>query len=319
MASTSSPLKVAAQQSTPSRPAPWSTRWVRALTPYSFIIPALLFLSIFLIYPMFTNLLYSVERVDVGGLLTGVTPFVGLQNYQHVLGDPQFRSSVIILLIFTANCVTFQFIIGFLLALLFKDRFPLSGPMRGVLMVPWLLPMVVSGTIFKWMLQLQNGLFNYILLSAHLIHQPIAWLDDPHIALAGPIIANIWIGIPFNMALLLAGLQSISPSLYEAASVDGANLWHQFWRITVPMMRSQILAVLVLGIILTSNVFDLIYIMTGGGPVNATTTVPIYAYQSSFVFYDLGNGAAATVLLFIVLVIIASIYIALLNREEVRS
>jgi multiple sugar transport system permease protein len=294
-------------------------RWIKKAMPYSFVAPAIIFLGIFLFYPMVTNLLYSFEQVDVGALLTGTMPFVGLANYQHVLSDPQFRNSILITLIFTSVCIFFQFTIGFSLAMLFKDRFPLSGPMRGLVMIPWLLPMVVSGTIFKWMLQLDNGVFNYVLLSLRLIHEPIAWLADPKLALAGPIVANIWVGIPFNMSLLMAGLQGISPSLYEAASVDGANRWHQFWSITAPLMRAQSLAVIVLGIILTSNVFDLIYIMTGGGPVNSTTTVPLYAYQNSFVFYDLGMGSASTVILFLVLLVIAAVYLALLSKEEVQS
>ncbi|HEU5378573.1 MAG TPA: sugar ABC transporter permease [Ktedonobacteraceae bacterium] len=287
--------------------------------PYTFVAPAVIFLGIFLIYPVFTTIVYSFEQVNVGGLLTGVTPFVGLQNYQHVLSDPQFQSAILVSLIFTVTCVVFQFTIGFLLALLFKERFPLAGPMRALLLIPWLLPLIVSATIFKWMLQTDNGIINYALLSFHLLSHPITWLDDPKIALVGPIIANIWIGIPFNMSLLMAGLQGIPGSLYEAATVEGARGWQQFRRITWPMMRAQSLAVLVLGTILTINVFDLIYVMTGGGPVDATTTLPLYAYQNSFVFYQLGNGAAATMLLFLFLLVVAVVYLALLSKEEVNA
>ncbi|MBO0794948.1 MAG: sugar ABC transporter permease, partial [Ktedonobacteraceae bacterium] len=141
------------------------------------------------------------------------------------------------------------------------------------------------------------------------------WLTDPKVAPLSPIIANIWLGIPFYMALLLAGLQSISPQLYEAARVDGANVLQRLRYITVPLMRSPSLIVLVLGIIYTLNVFDLIYILTNGGPANATNVLPIYAYQQAFSYFNLGNGAAVTVLMFVFLLVVSTGYLFLIRRE----
>jgi len=293
-------------------------RWIgKRIGPYLFLLPATLFLAVFLLYPICTMLLFSFEQVNIGTLLTGDLPFVGLDNYHTVLTDQLFRSSVGISLLFTIGSLVFQFCIGFLLALLFNRRFPLVGTMRGSVMIAWMLPIVVSGTIFKWMFQSDSGIINYALQSLGLAHTSIHWLSDPKITLWGVIIANIWIGIPFNMSLLLAGLQSISASLYEAALVDGANAFNRFWSITLPLMRSTSLTVLMLGFIYTLNVFDLIYVMTGGGPVNATEVMPLYAYNIAFEQFDLGSGSAVAVLMFLLLLVVSTLYLFLIRREEV--
>jgi len=285
--------------------------------PYLFLVPATLFLAGFLLYPVCTMLLFSFQQVNVGSLLTGDTPFVGLDNYRNVLSDPVFRSSIGSSLVFTIASLVFQFSIGFLLALLFNRRIPLVGLMRGSVMIAWMLPIVVSGTIFKWMLQSDSGIINYALESIGVIHTPIHWLSDPKIAIWGVIIANIWIGIPFNMALLLAGLQGISLTLYEAAIVDGANAFNRFLYITLPLMRSTSLIVLMLGFIYTLNVFDLIYVMTGGGgPVNATQVMPLYAYNVGFVQFDLGAGSAVATLIFLLLLVVSIVYLFFIRHEE---
>ncbi len=282
---------------------------------YAFIIPALLFLGVFTVYPIFTTVILSFEQVDLGSLLSGTTPFAGIQNYKTVLSDPVFQRGIGTSLIFTAASVVFQYILGFLLALLFQQRFPLSTLLRGSIMLGWVLPIVVSSTIFKWMLQQDTGIINYVLLSLHLVQHPIPWLTDPKVALLAPIIANIWLGIPFYMALLLAGLQGITPHIYEAAQVDGANAIQRLRYITIPLMRSPSLIVLMLGIIYTLNVFDLIYILTNGGPANATNVLPIYAYQQAFSYFDLGTGAAVTTLIFVFLLLVSLAYLFLIRRE----
>ena len=289
---------------------------VRKLGPYLFLLPATLFLAIFLLYPICTMLLFSFEQVNVGSLLTGNTPFVGLDNYRTILSDLTFRSSLGVSLVFTIACLIFQFGIGFLLALLFNRPLPGVGVMRGSVMIAWMLPIVVSGTIFKWMLQGDSGIINYGLQSLGVIHSPLQWLSDPKIALWGVIIANIWIGIPFNMSLLLAGLQGIPGSLYEAAVVDGANGINRFLHVTLPLMRSTSLTVLMLGFIYTLNVFDLIYVMTGGGPVNSTEVMPLYAYRISFGEFDFGSGSAVATLIFLLLLAVSAVYLYFIQREE---
>jgi multiple sugar transport system permease protein len=205
--------------------------------------------------------------------------------------------------------------IGFAMALLFDQRISLVGVMRGSVMIAWMLPVIVSATIFKWMLQSDSGIVNYVLQSLHLIPSSIQWLTDPKLALWAVIIANIWIGIPFNMSLLLAGLQGISGALYEAAVVDGANSFRRFLHITLPLLRSTSLTVLMLGFIYTLNMFDLIYVLTGGGPVNVTEAMPLYAYRIAFGQFDLGSGSVVATLLFLLLLGVSAIYLFLLRRE----
>jgi multiple sugar transport system permease protein len=182
-----------------------------------------------------------------------------------------------------------------------------------------MLPTVVSGSVFRWMFDGSIGIINYALQTLGLLDKPRFWLTDPNTALIGTIIANIWVGIPFNMILLLPGLQSISVSLYEAAAIDGANERQSFRHVTLPLMRPVILSVLLLGIIYTFKVFDIIYVMTGGGPVDATTTVPIYIYQLAFSFFRFGDGSAAAVLLLLLLSIVAVFYLWLSQREEAAA
>jgi multiple sugar transport system permease protein len=291
----------------------------RRWEPYTFVLPAVLFLVIFAIYPVLTMVVLSFEQVNLGGLLTGITPFAGLQNYQQVISDSVFQHGVVRSLIFTAASVVFQFIIGFLLALLFNQRFPLSRLLRGLVMMGWVLPIVVNATIFKWMMQQDAGIINYVLVALHLAAHAVPWLTDPRVALFSTIIANIWLGIPFYMAMLLAGLQGIPPTLYEAARVDGANGFQRVRYITVPCMRSPSLIVLMMGIIYTLNVFDLIYILTDGGPANATNVLPIYAYQQAFDYLNLGNGAAVTTLMFLFLLVVSFGYLFLIRREGVNA
>jgi multiple sugar transport system permease protein len=152
-----------------------------------------------------------------------------------------------------------------------------------------------------------------------LIDESKYWLIDPGTALIGTVIANVWVGIPFNMLLILAGLHHIPPTLYEASSVDGATAWRRFWSITVPLMRPVSLSVVLLGLIYTFKVFDLIYVMTRGGPVDATTVLPIYTYQLTFQFFLFGKGAAAATVLLFGLLGIAVAYLVFSRREEVAA
>jgi len=299
-----------------SRPAALVRRRAGA---YLFLLPALAYLAATMLYPIYSNVRMSVHDVTVTTFLGNSAPFTGLDNYRALFSDPAFWKAVRLSLAFTAGSLVFQFAIGFLLALLFTQPFPGSNLLRSLLLLGWLLPTIVSGSIYRWMLDGDYGVINYALRSLGLIDEPRYWLIDVKTALAGTILANIWVGIPFNMLLLLAGLQQISPTLYEAASIDGANAWRRFWSITLPLMRPVSLSVVLLGLIYTFKVFDLIYIMTGGGPVDATTVLPIYTYQLTFQFFLFGKGAAAATVLLIALLGVAVGYLWFSRREEVIS
>lgn len=295
-----------------------SGRW-RGLSRYLFVAPALLFLALTMIYPIISNLRMSVYDVTVSTFLSNNAPFVGLDNYVRVMTDPAFQRALSHSVLFTAGSLFFQFMIGFALALLFNRAFPGNGLLRALLLLGWMLPTVVSGSIFRWMFDGSIGIINYALQTFGMLDKPRFWLTDPNTALIGTIIANIWVGIPFNMILLLPGLQSISTSLYEAAAIDGANSRQSFRFVTLPLMRPVILSVLLLGIIYTFKVFDIIYVMTGGGPVDATTTLPLYVYQLAFTFFRFGDGSAAAVMLLLLLSLVAIFYLWLSQREEAAS
>jgi multiple sugar transport system permease protein len=295
-----------------------AARW-RKGGSYLFVLPALVYIALVMLYPVAYNVRMSLEDVNIRTFLSGNAPFIGLDNYRTVMQDPVFRNAIKVSLIFTAGSLLFQFTIGFALALFFNRPFPGNGAIRSLFLLGWMLPTVVSGSIFRWTLDGDFGVINYALRELSLIDQPRFWLIDPDTALAGTILANIWVGIPFNMLLLLAGLQGIPPTLYEAASVDGANAWQRFRSLTLPLMRPVSLSVLLLGIIYTFKVFDLIYVMTAGGPVDATTVLPIYAYQLTFEFFRFGQGAAAATLLLAGMIVVAIAYLWWTRREEVAT
>ncbi|MFN2202634.1 MAG: carbohydrate ABC transporter permease [Caldilineaceae bacterium] len=290
-----------------------------SLGQYLFLAPALLFMCLTMVYPVLYNLRMSVYDVNVSTFLSGTASFAGLDNYRTVISDPAFRNAFSLSVWFTLGSLVFQFTIGFALALLFNRSFPGNGVLRSLLLLGWMLPTVVAGSIFRWMFDGGNGIINFFLQSLGLLDTPRYWLIEPSTALIGTIIANIWVGIPFNMILLLPGLQSISPTLYEAASIDGATGWQSFRRVTLPLMRPVALSVLLLGFIYTFKVFDIVYVMTRGGPVDATTVLPIYVYQLAFSFFRFGDGAAAAVLLLLPLSIVAIGYLWLSQQEEATS
>jgi len=291
----------------------------RNLNDYLFVAPALLYICFTMIYPIASNLRMSVYDVNVSTFLSDTAPFVGLDNYVKIINDPTFQHAMGISFLFTAGSLFFQFTIGFALALLFNRAFPGNGILRALLLLGWMLPTVVSGSIFRWTFDGSMGIINYALQSLGMLDTPRFWLIEPGTALIATIIANIWVGVPFNMILLLPGLQSIPLTLYEAASIDGATRWRSFRHVTLPLMRPVALSVLLLGFIYTFKVFDIVYVMTRGGPVDATTVLPIYVYQLAFSFFRFSDGSTAAILLLLPLSVVAIGYLWLSQREEAAS
>lgn len=282
---------------------------------YLFVVPAMVFIVAILLYPLGYQLYMSVYGVTLGNFLVGNVPFVGLEQYQEVVTDSRFHHALWITLVFTVSCLVFQFTIGLALALFFNRAFPGGGIMRALMLLGWMIPLVVSGNLWRWMLNGQYGVIN-LLVNVGPLDLGRDWLTGPNTALIGVIVANIWVGIPFNMVLLLAGLQGIPLTLYEAARVDGANPVQRFFYITLPQLRPVMIIVLLLGFIYTFKVFDLIFVMTAGGPVSATEVLPIYIYDIFFEFFRFGQGAAASILVLVLPIILSVIYLRLLRREE---
>ena len=270
-------------------------------------------------YPIIFNIILSFQDVTTTTLLNPVKEFIGFKNYFDVIKDPVFHKVIENSFVFTVGCIFFQFTIGLALALLFNLNFPLAGSMRGVLLITLMVPTVVVSIIFRWLLSGDFGLINELLMQVGLLDKGIAWLAEPKMALSGVMLANIWIGIPFNTMILAPGIASISPTLYEAAAIDGAGQVKKFIYITLPLLRPTILIVLVLGFIYTFRIFGLIYAMTGGGPINSTNLLPIQAYKLSFSFFNFGQGAAAIGILLSILLLIILVYLMLVSREEVME
>ena len=287
---------------------------------YLFTLPALIFMLSFIGYPIIQNILLSFQNIDVYTFAQpDMQKYIGLENYIDLFTKPGavLPGAIIQSLIFTVGSIFFQFIIGFGLALLFRHDFPGSTFFRGVSMISWLIPVTVTGLLFKFMFGVNGGIINQILRSLNLIQQPVQWLLQPHTAMMAIIIANIWIGIPFNMILILTGLTTVPDDIYESASIDGANPIQKLFKITIPMIKPAIMSVLTLGFVYTFKVFDLVWVMTKGGPVNATDLVSTFSYKLSFDEFKYSQGAAAANVMFVILLIVGSFYTKVIKDDEV--
>lgn len=282
-----------------------------------FALPAFIYMLLFVGYPIVSNVILSLQNVTVKNLAHGEKVFVFLENYKNLLGDDVFRKALGNTLEFTIVCLVFQFLIGFALALFLNKKFAFAKPVRGLLMIPWMIPMTVTALVFKLLFAGDIGIVNYLLKNMGLIRENIDWLTNPETAMSVVITANVWIGIPFNTILIATGLTTIPQELYESASIDGAGKVQQFFRITVPLMRSTIESVLVLGFIYTFKVYDLVYVLTGGGPVNSTHLLSTYSYKQSFELFNYSMGSAVANVLLIILLVVGSFYLKItMDGEE---
>jgi multiple sugar transport system permease protein len=281
---------------------------------WGFLAPAVLYLLAFYAYPLYRNLDLSLRAYTVYSFVHGGAPFAGLANYRSVVDDPTFGPALTHTLVFTALSLIFQFAIGLALAVFFAQHFRLSGLLRALFLVPWLLPLIVSASTWSWMLDSDSGIVNAALHAVGI--GPVNWLTSPSLSLPSVIIANIWIGVPFNLVLLYSGLQAIPRDLYEAASLDGAGPWQRFRRVTWPLLRPVSAITLLLGLVYTLKVFDIIWIMTRGGPSGSSTTFATWSYQLGFgnLLPQFGLGAAVGNLLVIMALIAGLIYIRARRR-----
>lgn len=282
---------------------------------WGFLAPVVVYLGLFYAYPMYKNLDLSLRDYTVMSFVRGGAPFAGFGNYRTVFRDPTFAPALVHTLVFTGASLFFQYGIGLALAVFFHQHFRLSGTLRALFLVPWLLPLIVSASTWSWMLNSDSGVVNYGL---HLLGVgPVDWLTSPRWSLVSVVIANVWIGIPFNLVLLYSGLQSIPAGLYEAAALDGAGAWARFRRITFPLLRPVSAITLLLGLIYTLKVFDIIWIMTRGGPVDSSTTFATWSYRLGFgnLLPAFGPGAAVGNLLVVMALVFGLVYIRAQRRS----
>ncbi|MDC0771496.1 carbohydrate ABC transporter permease [Streptomyces sp. HD] len=294
-----------------ARRRPTSPQWAA----WAFLAPVTLYLVLFYAYPLYRNIDLSLRNYTVRSFVQGDAPFTGLENYQKVLDDPTFTPALQHTVVFTVVCLVLQYGIGLALAVFFHQHFRLSATLRALFLVPWLLPLIVSASTWSWMLNSDSGIVNAALGAVGI--GPVNWLTSPDWSLTSVIIANIWIGVPFNLVVLYSGLQSIPGSLYEAAALDGANAWQRFWRITFPLLRPVSAITLLLGLIYTLKVFDIIWIMTKGGPADSSTTFATWSYHLGFgnLVPAFGPGAAVGNLLVVAALVFGLVYLRVQRKQ----
>src|SRR5215212_12023818 len=274
--------------------------------------PAFLLLAAVVLYPIVELIITSFRFNQLTQPWMG-TPFVGFENYARALGDAQFWDAVWHTALFILATVPGAVLVGLGLALLANQPFRIKWPVRLGLLLPWALPLVFSGLIFRWFFEYNQGLVNNALIAVGL--SPLPWLTDPTLAFIAICIAIVWKTSSFVALVLLAGLQTIPRSLYEAAEIDGASRWQQFWEITLPMLRPAIVVALVFRTITAIQTFDIPYAMTNGGPGNATETLAMFIHKTTIDFLDLGYGSALAVLMFIVSALATAGYLRYTRRD----
>ena len=286
------------------------------LAGLGFIAPLLVYLGVFYAYPLYENVSMSLHRFTRATYVTGEAPYAGSEIYREVLASPQFWPTVGHTATFVLVSLLFQYSLGLGLAVFFQRNFPLSAVLRGLFLVPWLLPIIVSGTTWQWMMDADSGVINRLLGVFGV--DPVWWLNSDH-SLWAVIIANIWLGIPFNLVILYSGLQNIPADLYEAAAIDGASRWRQFWYITFPLLKPVSAVTLLLGFVYTLKVVDIIWIMTTG--TGKSQTLATWAYSMAF-----GKGSSAIIkyseasvvgsILLLIALVMGFVYLVVQRRQE---
>jgi multiple sugar transport system permease protein len=278
------------------------------------LLPTVVLLGVFIAYPFVEGVWLAVTDTTVG--VPG--KFVGLANFEALWNDSIFRVAVWNTFVYTAVATVFKLGLGLWLALLLNRNFRGKAFTRAFILLPFIIPTVLSTFAWKWMFDPTFSVINWTLFQLGIIRSRINWLGDPGLALISVIIVNVWRGVPFFAISLLAGLQTINPELEEAAAIDGARPWHRFWHITWPLLLPVTMVVVLFSVIQTFADFQLVYVLTGGGPANATQLFATYAYQIGVGTGLLSQGAAVSLAMFPFLLIIVVVQLLYIRRVEVH-
>jgi len=276
------------------------------------LLPTLVLLGLFIAYPFVKGVELSVTDTKVG--VAG--NFVGLSNFLALANDSIFRTAVWNTCVYTVVTTVFKLALGLWLALLLNRHFRGKALTRAFILLPFIIPTVLSTFAWKWMFDPTFSVINWSLFRLGLIHGRINWLGEPGLALISVIIVNVWRGVPFYAISLLAGLQTISPELHEAAAIDGARAWHRFWHVTWPLLLPVTMVVVLFSVIQTFSDFQLVYVLTGGGPANSTQLFATYAYQIGVGTGLLSQGAAISLAMFPVLLLVVIVQLLYIRRVE---
>jgi multiple sugar transport system permease protein len=283
-------------------------RWLALLL----LLPTVVLLGLFIAYPFVKGIMLSVTDTRVG--VPG--HFVGLQNFEEVWNDSIFRVAVWNTCVYTFVATVFKLALGLWLAVLLNHHFKGKAFTRAFILLPFIIPTVLSTLAWKWMFDPTFSVINWGLFRLGVIDHRINWLGDPDLALISVIIVNIWRGVPFFAISLLAGLQTISPELHEAAAIDGARPWQRFLHVTWPLLLPVTLVVMLFSVIQTFADFQLVYVLTGGGPANATQLFATYAYQIGIGTGLLSQGATISLAVFPVLLLVVIVQLFYIRKAE---
>ncbi|UQZ82994.1 Trehalose transport system permease protein SugA [Paenibacillus konkukensis] len=289
----------------------------KALWGCVFVAPAIILILLVAVYPLVQTVKLSFYEYSL--LAVQDQKFIGLKNYDTLVHDTRFWNSLLNTCLFSLASVFCELVLGLILALIMNLPFRYIGVVRAAALVPWAIPSVVSATMWLWLYNDQWGFINIFLEKIGVISQFHAWLSNTDSALGAVIISDVWKTTPFMALLILAGLQMIPKDMYESAFVDGASRFRQFMAVTLPMIKPTILVAVLFRTLDSFRVFDLIYVMTMGGPGNATEVTSLYAYKTLFKNLDFGYGSTIAVSILIVIALISSVYIWTLSEKEGRT
>ena len=284
------------------------------LTGYVLLLPTLAVLALVIVYPVLDGMRISLMRMKLTS--TSAPRYVGLDNYVNLFQDDKFWFTLRTTAIWTLANVVAQLVLGLALAVLLNEQLKARGLYRSVALIPYIVPSVAAALIWRWMYDGSAGIVNAALLRLGVIDSYQQWLGEISTALPAVIIESVWKGTPCVTILLLAGLQTIAPEYYEAASIDGASSWQRFLQITLPLLRPSLAVATILTTVYTVNNFNAIWLMTQGGPLGSTEILFTWAYKLAFDRFDFGMAATVSVVLFGILAVFAAIYIFLVEREE---
>jgi multiple sugar transport system permease protein len=292
-----------------------TVRFRNALFGFSITIPALAVLGALTAYPLVQTIVLSFYRRELTRPDLGTT-FVGFHNFTTIFHLSTFQRTVLNSLLIAGTTTALQILIGFGIALLLNGTFPLRRLMRAAVVLPWAMPTIAAAFVFRWLFDPTFGPINTVLQGLGIIGEPVTWLANGGTALGVVIAAHVWKGIPFVILVFLAGLQSAPRELYEAARVDGANVWQELRFVTLPHMRALIVITLVLRFIWTFNWFDLTFLLTGGGPAGDTRTLPLEVYITAFRTFQLGLASAYAVFMAVLLLVFTLVALRLGWQRE---
>lgn len=280
---------------------------------YMLISPTVIAMGVMILFPFISAIWLSFHRKSP---ISPKTTFIGFENYAYIFKNEEFWQSFLNNVIWTGSCVGLELIIGIALGLLMHQKFKGRAVVRGLVLFPYMIPSVVACLVWQWLFNDLYGVVNHFLRSIGLLESSIIWLGHPFWAMVSCILVTVWSRTPFIIIVVLARLQTIPEELYEAAQIDGATSIQRFLTITLPQLRSVLIIAILLRSLWTYKNFDIIWLLTRGGPLYSTQTLPIYGYKEAFLSMFMGRGASISVTIFLTLAIFSFLFLYLMRKQE---